>query len=132
MDPDFRERVETMDVREVGSVSSPGFKVKVMLAATLQAPRETVMFELPSREEIRKIIAKGSREEFREGFAEGFLNPLALLLPVRERAGWLEEQRGYLADLPTSGERWKWICSTILAVPRYAYTVRTGREKERA
>ncbi|CUM44132.1 hypothetical protein H4W23_00435 [Streptomyces gardneri] len=54
------------------------------------------------------------------------------VLPVGERAEWLEEQRGYLADLLTRRQRWSWILATLMAMPRFAYTVRTGAEKETA
>ncbi|MEW1569250.1 hypothetical protein AB0454_40610 [Streptomyces sp. NPDC093509] len=54
------------------------------------------------------------------------------LLPSAEREDWLEEQQGYLADLPSRRARWMWTLSQLAAMPRYAYTVRTGREKEPA
>lgn len=54
------------------------------------------------------------------------------LLPSTERGEWLEEQRGYLTDLSTRRERWVWILAQFIAMPRYAYTVRTGRERESA
>ncbi|MEU8990423.1 hypothetical protein AB0C98_28970 [Streptomyces sp. NPDC048558] len=63
---------------------------------------------------------------------EGLLRLTALLLPRGERVDWLEEQRGYLADLPTRRACWGWIFAQLLAMPRYAYTVRTGRERESA
>ncbi|MFD0435568.1 hypothetical protein [Streptomyces chartreusis] len=52
------------------------------------------------------------------------------LLPVAERDDWLEEQRGYLVDMPSRRARWRWIVAQLAAMPRFAYTVRTGREKE--
>ncbi|MFF7641830.1 hypothetical protein [Streptomyces canus] len=54
------------------------------------------------------------------------------LLPVAQRGEWLEEQRSYLADLSTPRERWAWVLSQLLAMPKYAYTVRASREKEPA
>ncbi|MBQ0855651.1 hypothetical protein J8N05_46690 (plasmid) [Streptomyces sp. BH-SS-21] len=54
------------------------------------------------------------------------------LLPLVEREDWLEEQRGYLADLPSRRACWGWVVRQLAAMPRYAYTVRTGREKEAA
>ncbi|MGW3152059.1 MULTISPECIES: PAS domain-containing protein [Streptomyces] len=59
---------------------------------------------------------------------------LALLLPEHERRGWTEEQRGYLADLAQSGRlaQWDWILRQLIAMPHYAYTVRTSRDKESA
>ncbi len=56
----------------------------------------------------------------------------ALLLPAEERAEWLQEQAACMAGLPTRGERWRWIIDQLFAMPRYAYTVRSGREKESA
>ncbi len=53
---------------------------------------------------------------------------LALLLPADERHEWVEEQRGYLADLPGRRAQWAWIVDQLLAMPRYAYTVRSGRD----
>jgi hypothetical protein len=54
------------------------------------------------------------------------LRLVAWLLPGGERTEWLEEQHGYLTDLPDSWSRWSWIVKQLLAMPRYAYTVRTG------
>ncbi len=56
----------------------------------------------------------------------------ARLLPEDERSDWLEEQRGYLADLPGLQPRWAWIRAQLVAMPTYAYAVRTRREKEPA
>ncbi|MFF4563014.1 hypothetical protein [Streptomyces sp. NPDC001435] len=52
---------------------------------------------------------------------------MAWPLPGDEQTEWLEEQRGYLTDLPGRWSRWSWIVMQLLAMPRYAYTVRTGR-----
>lgn len=60
------------------------------------------------------------------------LRLVGLLLPAADREEWLEEQRGYLADLPARAARWQWVAQTVLGMPRYAYTVRTGRRKETA
>ncbi|MDH2393980.1 hypothetical protein QCN29_35575 [Streptomyces sp. HNM0663] len=54
------------------------------------------------------------------------------LLPAHERVDWLEEQRGYLADLPARRERWAWTLAQLIALPRYTYTLRTGRRREPA
>jgi hypothetical protein len=54
------------------------------------------------------------------------------LLPLDERNDWLEEQQGYLADLSSRRSRWSWVLRQLTAMPRYAYTVRTGREREPA
>ncbi|MFE7129707.1 hypothetical protein ACFVIM_02495 [Streptomyces sp. NPDC057638] len=58
------------------------------------------------------------------------LHCLVRLLPPPERADWVGEQRGYLRDLPDSRARWKWVLATLVGMPRYAYTVRTGSAKE--
>ncbi|MBE4739814.1 hypothetical protein [Streptomyces caniscabiei] len=55
------------------------------------------------------------------------LRLLAWLLPGDEQTEWLEEQRGYLTDLPGRWSQWSWIVMQLLAMPRYAYTVRTDR-----
>lgn len=68
----------------------------------------------------------------RSGPGKNTLRLLAVLLPGQERSEWLEEQRGYLADLPGRRARWAWIASQLVAMPRYAYTVRTGSGKEPA
>ncbi|WP_331720523.1 hypothetical protein OG851_42915 (plasmid) [Streptomyces sp. NBC_00161] len=62
----------------------------------------------------------------------GILRLTVQVLPPEERAEWLEEQRGYLTDLLTWHQRWAWVLATVIAMPRYAYTVRTGTEKESA
>ncbi|RSS54699.1 PAS domain S-box protein [Streptomyces sp. WAC07061] len=56
----------------------------------------------------------------------------ALLLPAEERSGWLEEQRAILYCLPGRREQWRWILKQLFAMPRFAYTVRSGRDKEPA
>ncbi|WP_240136522.1 hypothetical protein [Streptomyces sp. MUM 178J] len=58
------------------------------------------------------------------------LRVVALLLPGDERSDWLEEQRGYLADMFSSRARWAWIAAQLIAMPRYVYAVRTGSETE--
>ncbi|MFF4120146.1 hypothetical protein ACFY0P_42835 [Streptomyces sp. NPDC001714] len=55
------------------------------------------------------------------------LRLVARLLPRDEQTEWLEEQHGYLTDLPGLWSRWSWIVKQFLAMPRYVYTVRTGR-----
>ncbi|MER6128632.1 hypothetical protein ABT173_39945 [Streptomyces sp. NPDC001795] len=62
----------------------------------------------------------------------GALRLIALVLPASQRADWLEEQRGYIADLPRRRKRWGWIIAQTVAMPKYAYAVRTGREAEAA
>lgn len=56
----------------------------------------------------------------------------ALLLPAEERRGWVEEQKAILSDLPGRREQWIWIIEQLFAMPRFAYTVRSGRDKESA
>ncbi|MFK0221164.1 hypothetical protein ACIQWN_23600 [Streptomyces vinaceus] len=62
----------------------------------------------------------------------GVLHLAVRVLPSEERRDWLEEQRGYLSDLPTRRRQWAWVLSQLWAMPRYAYTVRTGTDKETA
>ncbi|MGE7384504.1 hypothetical protein ACQKM2_03230 [Streptomyces sp. NPDC004126] len=54
----------------------------------------------------------------------------ALLLPAEERRGWLEEQKAILFGLPGRREQWKWIIDQLFAMPKFAYTVRSGRDKD--
>ncbi|MFJ3876483.1 hypothetical protein ACIPW5_03370 [Streptomyces sp. NPDC090077] len=56
----------------------------------------------------------------------------ARLLPAEERAEWLDEQSAILSDLPGRREKWRWTVDQLFAMPRYAYTVRSGRDKESA
>uniref|UniRef100_UPI002F910C49 hypothetical protein n=1 Tax=Streptomyces cellulosae TaxID=1968 RepID=UPI002F910C49 len=86
---------------------------------------------------VSKEAAKRYDEEQRRGavVAVGHLRLLRCatrLLPLDERNGWLEEQQGYLADLSSRRARWSWVLRQLTAMPRYAYTVRTGREREPA
>lgn len=60
-----------------------------------------------------------------------FLIPLACVLPLAERDGWIEEQRSCLAEESSRIARWMWIRSTICGLPRYAYTLHTDRNRER-
>lgn len=57
---------------------------------------------------------------------------LAIFLPPAERADWMEENRGNLAELPTRRARWRWICSAAVGMPRLTYTLRTDHTKESA
>ncbi|MER6128633.1 hypothetical protein ABT173_39950 [Streptomyces sp. NPDC001795] len=75
-----------------------------------------------------KRIAASNRRRFGPGGK--VLEVVAQLLPEGERAEWLEEQRGYLADLPRCRARWAWTTAQVITMPRYAYTVRTGRTEE--
>ncbi|WP_329012376.1 hypothetical protein [Streptomyces sp. NBC_00690] len=54
------------------------------------------------------------------------------LLPAADREDWLEEQAGYLADLPSHQARRAWAVKQVVAMPRYAVAVRTGHAKESA
>ncbi|GAA0664807.1 hypothetical protein GCM10009548_36030 [Streptomyces malaysiensis subsp. malaysiensis] len=78
------------------------------------------------------VIALGGALLWRFDSGKNVLRLIALLLPGKERTEWLEEQRGYLADLSDRRGRWAWIARQIIAMPRYAYTVRTGGEREPA
>ncbi|MFC8596675.1 hypothetical protein [Streptomyces atroolivaceus] len=110
--------------------------------ATVQLGEELVVLVLPvyladgscheRRLQVRRSTfpqAQGGAETDRMG---SLLALAGRLLPADERAGWVEEQRGYLADLPGGCSRWQWVLAQMLAMPRYVYTVRTGREKEPA
>ncbi|MEK8141739.1 hypothetical protein NKH18_01205 [Streptomyces sp. M10(2022)] len=73
--------------------------------------------------------AEEARTAQKASRAQGaLLNLAALLLPGSEQADWLEAERGYLADKPTRRERWGWVGAEIFAMPKYVYTVRTGRK----
>jgi hypothetical protein len=56
----------------------------------------------------------------------------ARLLPGQERDDWLEENRAYLSDIDGRLRRRWWVVRQVLAMPRYAYTVRTDAKKESA
>lgn len=60
------------------------------------------------------------------------LGVVARLLPERERSGWIEENQAYLADIGGRWDRYWWMIRQFLAMPRYAYTVRTDSKKESA
>ncbi|MFJ5291120.1 hypothetical protein [Streptomyces sp. NPDC088348] len=84
------------------------------------------------REPLRRRLRKPVRPA--EGKEVGFiciaaLRLMAWFLPGDEQIEWLEEQRGYLTDLPGRWSQWSWIVMQLLAMPRYAYTVRTGRSE---
>ncbi|MFI0156709.1 hypothetical protein [Streptomyces lydicus] len=92
-------------------------------------------FSVSLNREVVEACARARMEADREiehPTGVGLLRLTTLLLPGSERADWLEEQRGYLADLPKRRACWGWIIAQLLAMPRYAYTVRTGRERESA
>ncbi|WP_143060217.1 PAS domain S-box protein [Streptomyces sp. TLI_105] len=95
-------------------------------ASTVRPPRADATHEVPIP------MRHGERKSGPGEPADRVLQLGALLLPAAERAEWLEEQAGYLADLPRLSDRWKWILNQLFAMPRYAYTVRSGREKEPA
>ncbi|MFD9807610.1 hypothetical protein ACFWZZ_10870 [[Kitasatospora] papulosa] len=110
--------------------------------ATVQLGEEQVVLVLPvyladgSCHERRSQVRRSTLSQAQAG-AEmdrigSFLALAGRLLPADERAGWVEEQRSYLADLPGGRPRWQWVFAQMLAMPRYVYTVRTGREKEPA
>ncbi|MET4923255.1 hypothetical protein P3L51_12975 [Streptomyces sp. PSRA5] len=85
----------------------------------------------PSRRE--KFLARQIRKQPPQIRTGGrTLRLVARLLPGAAQSDWLEEQRAYLTDLPDRRARRRWVVSTLLGMPRYAYTVRTGRRKEAA
>jgi hypothetical protein len=55
-----------------------------------------------------------------------------LLLPAAERSDRVEENPAYLADAEGRWSRYWWVIRQLLAMPRYAYTVRTDSKKESA
>jgi hypothetical protein len=62
----------------------------------------------------------------------GLLRLVSVLLPGDQREEWLEENRAYLGDIDGSFGRCWWVVGQLLAMPRYAYTVRTDAKKESA
>ncbi len=82
-------------------------------------------------ESYAQVIMDGHQRD-NPALGAALLRLLALLLPGGEQADWLEEQQGYLADLPTRRARWGWIVRQLLAMPKYAYTVRSEQEREAA
>lgn len=79
---------------------------------------------------IVSALLSGAAEPVR--WLDRLLRCATRLLPLDERNDWLEEQQGYLADLSSLRSRWSWVLRQLTAMPRYAYTVRTGREREPA
>ncbi|MEU6687759.1 hypothetical protein [Streptomyces sp. NPDC046832] len=109
-------------------VHIPEVNVKQHLFLLHQRPIQLKMRQ-PSKADpvVMQRKADGRAQTF-----GGLLREAARLLPPAERGDWLEEQQGYLADLPSRRARWIWVLSQLAAMPRYAYTVHTGREKEPA
>jgi hypothetical protein len=68
----------------------------------------------------------------RAGRGVSCLRMLAWILPHEERADWLEERRAFLYDLTGIREQTRWIIGDLIALPRHAYTLRTGPKKESA
>ncbi|MFD3884852.1 hypothetical protein [Streptomyces microflavus] len=137
--PDLAEDLHALMVRELGyapPVSKVGvvelksgmFRISATYTDNLQRRRT---FELPLRRPGGILLTFDTVPTRLPGGA-GLLRLAVRLLPPGERAEWLEEQRGYLEDLPSRRHRWAWVLSTLLAMPRYAYTVRSGSEKESA
>jgi hypothetical protein len=60
------------------------------------------------------------------------LQLLTWILPRNERADWLLERRAFLYDLPAARDRIRWIIGDLCGLPRQAYALRTGTEKEPA
>jgi hypothetical protein len=86
---------------------------------------QPVKVEAETGEQILATSEK-IRPPQRESRAAIGLALASLLLPCAARLGWLEEQRGYLADLNIQRERLLWVLSQVIGMPRYAYTVRTA------
>ncbi|WP_307711133.1 hypothetical protein [Streptomyces sp. V1I6] len=79
-------------------------------------------------ERSRPAVASGPSN----GKAGSLLRACARLLPAGERNDWLEEQRGYLNDLPAARERWAWVYGQVVAMPRLVWTIRSSSKKEPA
>ncbi|MCX4231843.1 hypothetical protein [Streptomyces ortus] len=102
----------------------------VALRAEHEAMSAQVKTLAALRADQKALDARCAEEKVLPGV--GLLRGAAGLLPSVEREDWLEEQRGYLADLPSRRARWVWVLRQLAAMPRYTFTVRTGREKEAA
>ena len=95
--------------------------------------QSTMKTDLPPDNDTTNLPSSDSAaQQGRPESGRHVLRFVAALLPVDERSAWLEEQRRYLADLPRRRARWAWVVAQLLAMPRYAYTVRTSNETERA
>ena len=79
-----------------------------------------------------RFVVPGKEVRAPASAAVGMLRLASRCLPRGQRDDWLEENRGYLCDLPTHRARLAWVLEQVLGMPRYAYTVRTGCEKESA
>ncbi|WP_381805462.1 hypothetical protein [Streptomyces niveus] len=139
LSPDFQEDLHVLMNRELGyappvsevrvdELKNGMFRVRAKYMDNVQRLRT---FELPLRRPGGLYLTFDTVSTPSPGGA-GLLRLAVRLLPPGERAEWLEEQRGYLEDLPARRQRWAWVLSTLLAMPRYAYTVRSGSEKESA
>ena len=82
---------------------------------------------------VKGPLARRSDSTRRE-YGDIVLRLAAALLPRQARQDWLEEQRGYMADLPSRKDRTHWVLSEIRGLPAYVYTVRTASlfRRERA
>ncbi|MBT2491311.1 hypothetical protein J7E96_22865 [Streptomyces sp. ISL-96] len=83
-------------------------------------------------EALPGMLSSNGLSQGRSDSGKNVLRLVALLLPGDERSEWLEEQRGYLVDMSSRRARWAWIAAQLIAMPRYAYAVRTGSETEPA
>ncbi|SOD87653.1 hypothetical protein [Streptomyces sp. Ag109_G2-15] len=99
----------------------------------LEVPATSPDMDAPQDPEaLPHMLSSTALPQGRSDSGKNVLRLVALLLPGDERSEWLEEQRGYLADMPSRRARWTWIAAQLLAMPRYAYAVRTGSETEPA
>ncbi len=116
-------------------VSKSGHFVETEDESSSTTDQEPKQADEPSQSDTDKTVP-GTRKRV-EGTAEPggpvlqlIARLLALLLPEDERAGWIEEQRAILADLPGRFAQWKWVASWLTGMPRLAYTVRSSWEEE--
>ncbi|AQU67728.1 hypothetical protein [Streptomyces niveus] len=86
----------------------------------------------PDRAAMVDMASSQGSPQGRSESGKNLLRLVAVLLPGDERSEWLEEQRRYLTDLPSRRARWAWVVAQLVAMPRYAYAVRTGNETEPA
>ncbi|MDQ1064618.1 hypothetical protein [Streptomyces canus] len=139
-----------MDLALIGleDLASPDFDPDITRVKIVDAGGKYYQVLLPDRRGSETVHMSLSRQEVVRAYRRyrrdvagnlpkppqppGLLRGATRLLPSAEREDWLEEQRGYLADLPSRRARWGWVLRQLAAMPRYAYTVRTGREKEAA
>lgn len=113
--------------RRIGlTVSAHAVAMKMGITVARLRQHEATFFAEQNKRTERKA---GRRSQC---FPDSLLRFATRLLPPAERSNWVEEQQGYLVDLSSRRARWGWVFRQVAAMPRYAYTVHTGRETESA